>query len=56
MSARSGQAAADAAVVWHDIECSAYRADLPLWRELAAEYGDPILDVGAGTGRVALAS
>jgi SAM-dependent methyltransferase len=38
-------------VVWHDIECGGYTADLPLWRELAA---DPVLDVGAGTGRVAL--
>lgn len=42
------------AVVWHDIECGAYRADLPVWLELAAEHGGPILDVGAGTGRVAL--
>ncbi len=41
-------------VVWHDIECGAYRADLPLWRELAAAAGGPVLDVGAGTGRVAL--
>jgi SAM-dependent methyltransferase len=41
-------------VVWHDVECGAYRADLPLWRELAAAKGDPVLDVGAGTGRVAL--
>jgi hypothetical protein len=43
-------------VVWHDLECGAYRADLPLWRELAARarFGSPILDVGAGTGRVAL--
>jgi SAM-dependent methyltransferase len=56
------------AVVWHDLECGSYRADLPLWLELAgrvANGGDgsiggdwhgetPILDVGAGTGRVAL--
>jgi len=41
-------------VLWHDLECGAYRADLPLWRELAALSGGPILDVGAGTGRVAL--
>ena len=40
-------------VVWHDLECGAYAADLPLWRELAALTGGPILDVGAGTGRVA---
>ena len=42
------------AVVWHDIECGAYAADLPLWLELAAASGGPVLDVGAGTGRVAL--
>jgi SAM-dependent methyltransferase len=39
-------------VVWHDLECGAYTADLPLWEELAA--GGTVLDVGAGTGRVAL--
>jgi SAM-dependent methyltransferase len=41
-------------VVWHDVECGSYRADLPLWRELAAAQGGAVLDVGAGTGRVAL--
>jgi SAM-dependent methyltransferase len=41
-------------VIWHDLECGGYRADLALWRELAAEHGDPVLDVGAGTGRVTL--
>ena len=41
-------------VIWHDVECGAYVEDLPLWRSLAAEYGGPVLDVGAGTGRVAL--
>ena len=41
-------------VVWHDVECGAYRADLPLWRELADAEAGPVLDVGAGTGRVAL--
>jgi SAM-dependent methyltransferase len=41
-------------VVWHDVECGRYRADLPLWRELAGRERGPILDVGAGTGRVAL--
>jgi SAM-dependent methyltransferase len=40
--------------VWHDVECGAYEADLPLWRELAREASDGVLDVGAGTGRVAL--
>jgi SAM-dependent methyltransferase len=42
------------AVVWHDVECGAYAADLPLWRELAAAAGGPVLDLGAGTGRVTL--
>jgi SAM-dependent methyltransferase len=41
-------------VVWHDVECGGYRADLALWRELAAVEAGPVLDVGAGTGRVAL--
>ena len=41
-------------VLWHDLECGAYVADLPLWRELAAAHGGLVLDVGAGTGRVAL--
>lgn len=42
-------------VVWHDLECGAYRGDLPLWRALAAEVDGPVLDIGAGTGRVSLA-
>ena len=41
-------------VIWHDVENGGYEADLPLWRELAAEAGGPVLDLGAGTGRVAL--
>jgi SAM-dependent methyltransferase len=42
-------------VVWHDLECGSYRADLPLWRELAERSGrQDILEIGAGTGRVAL--
>ncbi len=45
---------ADLHVLWHDLECGTYAEDLPLWRELAAERGGPLLDVGAGTGRVAL--
>jgi SAM-dependent methyltransferase len=41
-------------VLWHDLECGGYEEDLPLWREVAAETGGPVLDVGAGTGRVSL--
>jgi SAM-dependent methyltransferase len=40
--------------VWHDVECASYRADLDLWRELAEAAGGPVLDLGCGTGRVAL--
>jgi SAM-dependent methyltransferase len=40
--------------VWHDVECASYTADLDLWRELADAAGGPLLDVGCGTGRVAL--
>ncbi len=40
--------------LWHDLECGAYGDDLPLWRALVAETGGPVLDVGAGTGRVTL--
>jgi len=59
-SARTGHPERPAPeVAWHDLECGSYRADLPLWRELAQTLcGDArrgrILDVGAGTGRVAL--
>jgi SAM-dependent methyltransferase len=51
-------------VVWHDLECGSYTADLALWLDFAdaaagAEDGrarqSSVLDVGAGSGRVALA-
>ncbi|MDQ3678608.1 MAG: class I SAM-dependent methyltransferase [Actinomycetota bacterium] len=41
-------------VVWHDVECGSYVEDLPLWRDLARAEIGPVLDAGAGTGRVAL--
>src|SRR6185295_5838623 len=41
-------------VIWHDVECGGYEADLPLWKELAAESDGPILELGCGTGRVVL--
>lgn len=43
------------AVAWHDLECGSYEADLPLWLELAQRQDGPVLDIGAGTGRVTLA-
>ncbi|HST54852.1 MAG TPA: class I SAM-dependent methyltransferase [Solirubrobacteraceae bacterium] len=54
MSDAAAVSAPSAAVVWHDLECGSYRADLPLWLELAQASDGPILDVGAGSGRVAL--
>jgi SAM-dependent methyltransferase len=44
----------DASVIWHDAECGGYSADLALWEELAAAAGGEVLDLGCGTGRVAL--
>lgn len=43
------------AVIWHDLECGAYAADLPFWSNLARDVPGAVLDIGAGTGRVALA-
>ena len=43
--------ARDASVIWHEVECGSYSADLPLWEELA-DQGGPTLDLGCGTGRV----
>jgi SAM-dependent methyltransferase len=40
--------------LWHDLECGGYGEDLPLWRALADAAGGPVLDIGAGTGRVTL--
>lgn len=40
--------------IWHDLECGSYVTDLPLWRALSDEHGDPVLEIGAGTGRVAI--
>ena len=51
---RRGSDAAEI-VAWHELECGGYRADLGLWLEIARHCGDPVLDVGAGSGRVALA-
>jgi SAM-dependent methyltransferase len=40
--------------LWHDLECGGYDLDLPLWRGLARKALGPVLEVGAGTGRVTL--
>lgn len=43
----------DTTVIWHEVECGGYAADLTLWEELA-EGADSVLDLGCGSGRVAL--
>jgi SAM-dependent methyltransferase len=45
--------AGSSAAIWDEVEHGSYSADLPLYAELAAERG-PVLDLGCGTGRVAL--
>jgi SAM-dependent methyltransferase len=49
-----GSASTSEAAIWHDVECSAYGADLRVWEQLADRCGDPILELGAGTGRLAI--
>lgn len=51
---RPGSPPFDTEVAWHDVECGGYEADLALWRELAGRAGGPVLELGAGSGRVAL--
>ncbi len=43
-----------ASAAWQDVECGAYSADLEAWEGLAAASNGPILELGAGTGRVCL--
>jgi SAM-dependent methyltransferase len=53
-AAAGGSASTSEAAIWHDVECGAYAADLRVWEELADRCGDPILELGAGTGRLAI--
>lgn len=41
-------------VIWHEVECGHYAADLALWSGLGAEAAGPVLELGCGSGRVAL--
>jgi SAM-dependent methyltransferase len=50
----AGATAAERSVIWHDVECADYTGDLGLWVELASEANGPVLELGSGTGRVAL--
>ena len=53
MSERQIRARGSEAGIWQRVEFGAYVADLPIWEEVAAET-DPVLELGAGAGRVAL--
>jgi SAM-dependent methyltransferase len=56
-SSRESASRARPSVIWHDLECGLYTADLELWRELVdanAAAGEAVLEIGAGTGRVSL--
>lgn len=54
MSGRATTPTEPPAVTWHDVECGIYAEDLPLWERLAAAASGPVLELGCGTGRVAL--
>jgi predicted O-methyltransferase YrrM len=53
MTARDAEGLTEAAI-WQRVEFGNYAADLDLWIELAEEIGGPILELGAGAGRVTL--
>ena len=54
MSPRTGSRDRSEAAIWQEVEFGSYTADLPLWVELADAAEDPVLELGAGAGRVAL--
>jgi SAM-dependent methyltransferase len=41
-------------IIWQEVECGSYEADLELWEELAVGVDGPVLELGCGIGRVAL--
>jgi SAM-dependent methyltransferase len=41
-------------LIWHEVECGDYTADLALWEELADQTDKPIMELGCGAGRVTL--
>jgi precorrin-6B methylase 2 len=40
--------------IWQQVEFGSYAADLPVWLDLAESVGGPILELGAGAGRVSV--
>jgi SAM-dependent methyltransferase len=53
VSSRTRSRGRSEAAIWQGVEFGSYAADLPLWAELADAADDPILELGAGAGRVA---
>ncbi len=41
-------------LIWHEVECGGYSADLALWEELAKQVDKPIMELGCGAGRVTM--
>lgn len=41
-------------LIWHEVECGDYTADLALWEEMADQTDKPIMELGCGAGRVTL--
>jgi predicted O-methyltransferase YrrM len=50
----TGAPALEESAIWQQVEFGSYEADLPLWRELAESADGPVLELGAGAGRVSL--
>jgi predicted O-methyltransferase YrrM len=50
----TGAPEATEAAIWQEVEFGSYGADLPLWTELAEAADGPVLELGAGAGRVGL--
>src|SRR5690242_6573385 len=54
MSSRAERGDRTEVAIWQVVECGNYVADVCLWAELTARIGDPVLELGAGAGRVAI--
>jgi precorrin-6B methylase 2 len=53
-SEKTGDPALEEVAIWQEVEFGSYTADLPLWRELAEAAEGPVLELGAGAGRVTI--
>jgi SAM-dependent methyltransferase len=54
VSHRTGSRDRSEAAIWQEVEFGSYAADLSIWVELAGASEDPVLELGAGVGRVTL--